>query len=160
THGWDLDTLARSGRALTSVCKNDYGRSSPYNTTLWIAFSDRGRRRSGAQLFVRLDAGGVRYGLRLGREALPAREALSGDVERHREALLQALRDSGALARCSFGPTEHATRGAIEDLAGLRAWARGRSAEASVWRGPGDDLLGGEGLVGEVLLTFDALLPV
>ena len=49
-HGWDLDTAARSGRALTSVCKNDYGRSVPYNTTLWMTFC---RRRSDAQFFVR-----------------------------------------------------------------------------------------------------------
>ena len=52
-HGWDMDAEARSGRALTSICKNDYGRSRPYNTALWIAFcrpplpspSAGGRRR-------------------------------------------------------------------------------------------------------------------
>src|SRR6202043_3755707 len=29
-HGWDLETAACSGRALTRICKNDYGRSVPY----------------------------------------------------------------------------------------------------------------------------------
>src|SRR5262249_9929896 len=38
-HGWDLRTDARNGLALTSVVKNDYGRSRPYNTTLWVTFS-------------------------------------------------------------------------------------------------------------------------
>ena len=83
-HGWDLEAEARSGRALTSICKNDYGRSRPYNTALWIAFcrphpalpQRRGRvgrgNRRGAQLFVRLDAAGLRYGLRISRKAKEA----------------------------------------------------------------------------------------
>ena len=68
-HGWDIDAEARSGRALTSICKNDYGRSRPYNTSLWIAFCRRGAAARDAQLFVRLDAAGLRYGFRVGRKA-------------------------------------------------------------------------------------------
>src|SRR5205807_123230 len=30
--GWDLEMAPRSGRALTSICKNDYGRTVPYHT--------------------------------------------------------------------------------------------------------------------------------
>src|SRR5207245_2658859 len=30
-YGWDIDTEPRTGRALTSVCKNAYGRGEPYN---------------------------------------------------------------------------------------------------------------------------------
>jgi 5-methylcytosine-specific restriction protein B len=66
-HGWRLDTEPRSGRALTSICKNAYGRTQPYNTALWIAFcrrTEKGRRED-VQSFVRLDGDGLRYGLRL-----------------------------------------------------------------------------------------------
>src|SRR5207248_5647663 len=49
--GWSLDTTSRSGRALTSVCKNDYGRSVPYQTELWVTFADRrpGEKRGAVQ---------------------------------------------------------------------------------------------------------------
>ena len=70
-HGWSIDTEPRSGRALTSICKNAYGRTQPYNSALWIAFcrrTERGRRED-VQFFVRLDGDGLRYGLRLGRKA-------------------------------------------------------------------------------------------
>src|SRR5262249_58213012 len=72
--GWDLETAARSGRALTSVCKNDYGRSVPYHDALWITFyrKSRGLKRDDVQFFVRLDAAGLRYGLRLGPDAREA----------------------------------------------------------------------------------------
>src|SRR5438876_7693454 len=78
TYGWRLETTARIGRSLTSICKNDYGRSVPYHTSLWITFfrleSDsvgvpgREQRRHSAQFFVRLDALGLRYGLRLSKK--------------------------------------------------------------------------------------------
>ena len=47
-----LTRRSRSGHALTSICKNAYGRSQPYNTTLWIAFCPHrpGGRRD-VQLF-------------------------------------------------------------------------------------------------------------
>src|SRR5207245_1131664 len=59
-HGWQLVTEARTGRALTSICRNAYGRGDPYNTELWIAFARRAASgsREDAQLFVRLDARG------------------------------------------------------------------------------------------------------
>jgi hypothetical protein len=74
THGWDLETQARNGRALSSVVKNDFGRSVPYHEALWITFyrRDRGGKRDDVQLFVRLAADGVCYGIRLGREARAA----------------------------------------------------------------------------------------
>src|SRR5439155_14299499 len=52
--GWELETAARSGKALTSVCKNDYGRTVPYQTALWITFCRRrpGAKRHDAQFFV------------------------------------------------------------------------------------------------------------
>src|SRR5262249_43785630 len=40
-HGWALEMPPRSGRALTSICKNDSGRSVPYHPTLWITFYRR-----------------------------------------------------------------------------------------------------------------------
>src|SRR5262249_52708233 len=60
THGWTFDTLPRSGHALTSICKNNYGRTQPYNSALWITLCRNGYspKRTAAQLFVRIDAAG------------------------------------------------------------------------------------------------------
>jgi uncharacterized protein (DUF2461 family) len=112
-HGWDLDTAARSGRALTSVCKNDYGRTVPYHTALWVTFCrhDAGGKRDDVQFFVRLDRAGLSYGLRLGRKAREAGRRFRRHVQDHAELLHRALADSGALSECRFGATE-------EDLAG------------------------------------------
>ncbi len=157
-HGWRLDAEARAGRALTSICKNAYGRAGPYNTTLWIAFCREGQKRVGAQFFVRLDATGLRYGLRLGRAASAALGLLRGNVERHGAALYRALSESGAVEACRFGPAD-GEGGPLGGPADLRTWAALRSVEISRHLAPDAALLGSEELVGEVLLAFDRLLP-
>jgi hypothetical protein len=173
THGWDIETTARSGHALTSVCKNDYGRSRPYNTALWIAFCQRpspqplspeGRgaatrgKRDDVQLFVRLATTGLSYGLRLGREARSAGRLLRRNVQDHAEPLFRALADSGALGDCSFGADDGpgAALGGPDDL---RAWAAGKSLIAAKSLPPDHPLLASDELVGDILLTFDRLLP-
>jgi hypothetical protein len=160
THGWDVETAARSGHALTSVCKNDYGRSRPYNSALWIAFCRRGEggKRDDVQLFVRLDADGLSYGLRLGREARAAGRLLRRNVQEHAEPLFRALADSGALGDCRFGADD----GPPAALAGpddLRPWAAGKSLVAAKSLPPDHPLLASDELVGDILLTFDRLLP-
>jgi hypothetical protein len=164
-HGWDLDTEARPGRALTRILKNSFGQPRPYHTALWIAFcprnSDGARpaRRAGPQLFVRLDSAGLRYGLRLGRSAGPARDRLRHNASHHAGALFRALGASGALEACRFGPADAPERlRVVEDVEDLARWASGRTAEASRSLIAGDPLLASEDLVGEVLLTFDRLL--
>jgi hypothetical protein len=163
TYGWDLDDEARGGRALTCLCKNAYGRGGPYNTDLWIAFCRHaaGGPRDDVQFFVRLDAGGLSYGLRLGRRGRAAAQRFRQNVRDHAELLFPLLRDNGALASCRFGPAE-VTAGTCEvtSPADLRAWADGRSFQAARALGPDEPLLGGEDLVGDVLLTFDRLVPL
>ncbi len=160
-HGWDLEAEARSGRALTSICKNDYGRSRPYNTALWIAFCRRSAAgRRDAQLFVRLNAAGLRYGLRIGRKAGDACARFRDNVGKYADLLYRTLRDGGALAACRFGRAEGGD--APHGVAGpddLRAWAEGRSFEVAVDLPADAPILGGDELAGEVLLTFDRLLP-
>src|SRR5256885_9247010 len=96
-YGWNLETEARSGRALSSVVKNDYGRSVPYHDVLWITFYRRDRGRKGdVQFFVRLSAAGVSYGLRLGREARVAGRQFRQQVQAHAEMLFDAFRAGGA----------------------------------------------------------------
>jgi hypothetical protein len=172
-HGWDVETAARSGHALTSVCKNDYGRSQPYNTTLWIAFchppspqplSPEGRgakgrgKRDDVQFFVRLDANGLSYGLRLGREARAAGRLLRRNVQEHAELLFRALADAGALGDCRFG-SDDGSADALAGPDGLRAWAAGKSLVAAKALLPDHPLLTSDELVGDILLTFDRLLP-
>jgi hypothetical protein len=161
-YGWDLETAARSGRALTSVCKNDYGRSVPYNTALWITFCRRDPRgkRDDVQFFVRLDAAGLSYGLRLGRAAREAGRLFRRHVQDHAELLYRTLADSGALADCRFGATEDLAAAVTPAGAGdLRAWAAGKSLVAGKALPADAPLLKSDELVGEILLTFDRLLP-
>jgi 5-methylcytosine-specific restriction protein B len=161
-HGWDLDVAPRCGRALTSVCKNAYGRSQPYNTSLWIAFSGRtaAGARDGVQFFVRVDAAGVRFGVRLGRKARAAARRFRGNLQRHAELLFRVLHERGALAACTFGGDETGETHSLAGAADLREWAAGRSFAA--WREQAAEapLLLGDELVGEVLLTFDRLVPL
>jgi hypothetical protein len=160
THGWDVEAAARSGRALTSVCKNDYGRSQPYNAALWIAFCRRsdGNRRDDVQLFVRLGGGGLSYGLRVGRDARSAGRLLRRNVQLHADPLFRALADGGALGECRFGEDDEpgTTLRGPDDV---RAWAAGKALVAAKSLPPSHALLTSDELVGDILLTFDRLLP-
>jgi hypothetical protein len=160
-HGWCLDTEPRSGRALTSICKNGYGKGLPYNSALWITFCRKGERRCGAQLFVRLGPEGLRYGLRLGSATKECRSRLRSSVERAAETLFGVLRDNGALGVCRFGLADLPESQCLLDCAeNLRTWARGRTLEASCTCSAGDPRLAGDEILGEIILAFDRLLPL
>jgi 5-methylcytosine-specific restriction enzyme B len=162
-HGWHLDTEPRSGRALTSICKNAYGRGQPYNTALWIAFCRRTEsgRREDVQFFVRVEGDGLRYGLRLGRKARKLLPHFRQQARLHAELLFRALRDRGALHDCRFGPADASElESAITTADGLRVWSEGRSFEVSRMLSSEDALMSGDELAGEILLTFDRLLPL
>ncbi len=153
-HGWDLDSAARSGRAVTSICKNAFGRAEPYNTTLWIAFCRHAQDgpRDGVQFFVRLDAKGLSYGLVVKSKTALAR--LREQVRQHGDLLFRALRNGGALDVCRFGS---AVVTQVDDLA---TWAADRSLEVSRTLSADDPLLTSDELVGDILLTFDRLVPL
>jgi uncharacterized protein (DUF2461 family) len=162
-YGWELETGARGGQAMTRLCKNAYGRSEPYNTTLWIAFCKlrRGGPRDGVQFFVQLDAAGLRFGLRLGRAARDSVRRFRRNLEEHRRLLLRALAERGTTAFCEF--SSDADREATVPLAcpeDLRAWGSGRSFAAFRRLPPDAPVLQSNELVGEVLLTFDRLVPL
>jgi hypothetical protein len=162
-YGWDLDTAARNGRALTSVCKNAFGRSEPYNSVLWIAFARRSAAgpRGGVQFFVRLDPAGLRFGLRLGRKARDAARRLCRNVNEHAEVLFRILHERGSLAESDFASEEDPDMPIkITGPDDLRAWAARRSLVAAR-RLPADAaVLQTDELVGDVLLTFDRLVPL
>jgi uncharacterized protein (DUF2461 family) len=162
-HGWNLDTEPRGGRALTRICENAYGRPQPYNTALWIVFCRRNERggREDVQFFVRLDGEGLRFGLRVGRKARDAVRRFRQQIRQHAELLFRTLRDRGALSDCRFGPADTSEAdGAIAAADDLRTWAEGRSFEVSRTLSAADALLPGDELAGEILLTFDRLLPL
>jgi hypothetical protein len=162
-HGWDLETAPRSGRALTNICKNDYGRSVPYHTNLWVTFCRRGGggRQEDAQFFVRLDAAGLTYGLRLGRAAREAGRLRRRHVQDHAELLYRALGESGALAECRFGTAEEdRPSGTPAGPGDLRAWVARKSLAVAKAVPADSPQLRSDELVGDILLTFDRLLPV
>ena len=63
-HGWSIDTQPRSGRALTSICKNAYGRTQPYNTRLVDRFLPSHRARPPRGRAVLRACGRRRFALR------------------------------------------------------------------------------------------------
>ncbi len=158
--GWDLEIGARSGQAISSIVRNDHGRSVPYESALWITFYRRacGGKRDDAQLFVRLDAEGVAAGLKLGRNARDAGRRFRRNVQQHAESLLSALQATDARLRCRFiGDDGQAI--AIESVEDVRRWAACKTLLVE-HRIPHDSsIVRGDDLVGEVLLTFDRLLP-
>jgi MoxR-like ATPase len=173
--GWDLETTVRSGRALTSICKNNYGRSVPYETALWITFHRRGKGRRGAmQFFVRLDSSGLSYGLGLGRSARETGRLFRRNVIEHADQLARIFGENGAFAECRLGTADAVGCGAAdpsaetvvdEPLPGpdmLRSWVAGKVAQLTAAKSlPADaPLLTSDDLVGDILLTFDRLLPL
>jgi uncharacterized protein (DUF2461 family) len=162
-HGWRFDTAARPGRALTRISKNAYGRGGPYNTTLWIAFSEpsAGGARAAVQFFLRLDTDGVRYGLRIGRKARDAIRRFRRNVEQHGDLLFLALGQRGTIPACQFSTDDDSSAPhCLAAPADLVAWARGRSAAITRFQPAGAGILESEELVGEILLTFDRLVPL
>jgi hypothetical protein len=161
-HGWDLRTDARNGLALTSVVKNDYGRSRPYNTTLWVTFCQRDQagKRHALQFFVRLDAAGVSYGLSLGASTRSARQQLRQRLLAHAEALYQALSERGAFEACRLHSAAEPGGTCPNQAADFRHWLSGKELSMARRLPPGAPLLAGDELVGDVLLTFDRLLPL
>jgi 5-methylcytosine-specific restriction protein B len=162
-HGWDLECDARTGRALTSICKNDFGRGSPYQPVQWVTFyrKSRANKRADAQFFVRVAADGVRYGFHLGRTARDAGGQFRKAVQEHGEAVFRALAPGQLLGGCRFWAGDDLSQEvAVRTPADLRMWATHKTVAAGVHRAPADPALRGDDLPGEVLLTFDRLLPL
>jgi hypothetical protein len=161
TRGWKLDTSARSGRALTSICKNDYGRSVPYQTVLWITFARRleGAKRDALQFFVQLDARGLRFGVRIG--SGEARRRLKHNVGEHASRLLSRFQQSGAIRDAVFGQGDISDQGGVPaTVDAWCAWAAGKEPVAGRCLPADSPLLRSGDLVGEIALTFDRLAPV
>jgi MoxR-like ATPase/uncharacterized protein (DUF2461 family) len=160
---WDLECDARTGRALTSICKNDYGRGAPYQPVQWVTFYRRSQanKRADAQFFVRVATDGVRYGFHLGRSARVAGGQFRKSIQEHGEAVFRALAPGQLLEGCRFWVGEDlANEVVVKSAADLRAWATNKTIAAGIHRVASDPVLRGEDLPGEVLLTFDRLLPL
>jgi MoxR-like ATPase/uncharacterized protein (DUF2461 family) len=162
-HGWKLDTLARPGRALTKISKNAYGRGGTYADTLWIAFAESrgGQARGAVQFFVRLDSTGVRYGLRIGRKGGDALRRFRQQVEERADHLFRAVNENGARSTCTFSTDEGPYSPLpLDSAADLRRWAASRSIAVSCFQPASAAVLESDEFVGEVLLTFDRLVPL
>jgi len=162
-HGWDLECDPLPGRALTSICKNDFGRGQPYQPVQWVTFyrRSRGVKRADAQFFIRVAGDGVRYGFHLGRSARDAGQQFRQAVQSHADIVFRALHPGMVLGQIRFWANDDlSTEHPMTCPADLRAWATNKSIAAGVHHDPSDPLLRAEELPGEVLLTFDRLLPL
>lgn len=162
-YGWQLETEPRPGRALTSICKNDFGRSGPYVPVVWVTFYRKqlGHKRDDVQLFVRLDPHGVSAGFHLGRSARDAGRRFRKNVQEHGELVFAAARATGATDVCRFTADVGPTRGGrVKSAADLRAWVAGKELFAARHFSADAALLRTDDLVGEVLILFDRLVPL
>ena len=159
-HGWDVDAEARSGHALTSICKNAYGRSQPYNTTLWIAFCPHGPAVAATPSY---SSGSTRraFATAYASAAKPRTPAgASAPISRSTAICFIAHCTTAApwpvvVSAGPMAPTPCTIAGPDD----LRDWAEGKSFEIACELPPDAPLLTGDALVGEILLTFDRLLP-
>jgi|SRR5579883_317109 len=161
-HGWNLECDARPGRAVTSICKNDFGRGGPYQPVQWITFYRRAQanKRADAQLFVRVAADGVKYGFHLGRRAREAGKQFRRNIQEHAEALFRALEIGDVFSEYRFWTGEDlATEVGVKTVADLRAWAVHKTIAIGKHLSPESPLLRRDELAGDILLTFDRLLP-
>ncbi|HEY1188780.1 MAG TPA: DUF2461 family protein, partial [Gemmata sp.] len=161
-HGFDLECDARAGRAVTSICKNDFGRSGPYQPVQWITFYRKAlaNKRADAQFFVRVAEEGVNYGFHLGRSARDAGKQFRRNIQEHAEAIYRALETGNVFAEYRFWTSDDfTTEVPIRSAADLRAWAVHKTLAIGKRLGPDSPLLRRDELTGEVLLTFDRLLP-
>jgi 5-methylcytosine-specific restriction enzyme B len=158
--GWDLETEAKVGQAISSVVRNDHGNSVPYESALWITFYRRARggKRDDVQLFVRLDSRGVAAGLSLGRRAREAGRQFRKNIQQYAEALFHALAATDALTRCRFLADDGQSI-AIESAADLRKWATSKTPVAERLIPHDDPVVRSDDLVGNIILIFDRLLP-
>lgn len=161
-HGWGLECDAKTGRTITRICKNDFGRSRPYQPVQWITFyrQTQAHKQADAQLFVRIAADGVAYGFHLGRAARDAGKQFRKNLQEHGEALFRALEIGNVFTECRFWTNDDCTAALpVKTAADLRAWAVHKTIAVGKWLPPETSLLRHDELVGEILLTFDRLLP-
>jgi 5-methylcytosine-specific restriction enzyme B len=161
-YGWDLECDARTGRAVTSICKNDYGRTGPYQPVQWITFYRKAQanKRADAQLFVRVAADGVSYGFHLGRTAREAGKQFRRNLQEHGDAIFRALAVGDVFTECRFWSGDDlATEVAVKSAADLRTWAVNKTIAVGKRLAPDSPLLRRDELAGDILLTFDRLLP-
>ncbi len=161
-HGWDLECDTKPGRAVTSINKNDFGRTGPYQPVQWITFYRKAQanKRGDAQLFVRVAADGVSYGFHLGRTARDAGKQFRRNIQEHAEAIYRALAVGDVFAEYRFWAGDDlATDVPVKTAADLRAWAVHKTIAIGKCLAPESPLLRRDELSGDILLTFDRLLP-
>jgi 5-methylcytosine-specific restriction protein B len=162
-HGWDMESEARVGRALTSICRNDFGRGQPYQPVQWITFYRRcrGTKRADAQFFVRVAADGVSYGFHLGRSARETGRLFRAAIREHAELVIRTVRSGSWPEGLRFWVGDDLrTEVPVRDATELRSWSTHKTLAAGVRREPTDPALRGSSLTGEILLAFDRLLPL
>lgn len=161
-HGWNLECDAKPGRAITSICKNDFGRGGPYQPVQWITFYRRAQanKRADAQLFVRVAVDGVKYGFHLGRRAREAGKQFRRNIQEHAEAIFRALEVGNVFVEYRFWAGEDlSTEVPVKTVADLRAWAIHKTIAIGKQLKPESPVLQRDELAGDILLTFDRLLP-
>jgi MoxR-like ATPase/uncharacterized protein (DUF2461 family) len=162
-YGWDLVCDPRVGRAITSICKNDFGRGDPYQTVQWVTFyrGNQSTKRADAQFFIRITATGIRFGFHLGRSAREAGGHFRRAVQTSGEELFRALSASAIAEGYRFWAGDKLEQTLpVRSATDLRAWATNKTIAAGVELSPDDAQLRNAELPGHILLTFDRLLPL
>ena len=159
-YGWHLETAAKPGRALSSVCKNDYGQSGPYQPVMWATFyQQQDTKKTAAQLFARLAADGLSVGFHLSRTARTDGRRFRANVQAHGPLLFEALQATGGTG-VRFAGGIDAPGILLGSAADLREWAANKDLVAAVRLAPAEAVARTDELVGDAILTFDRLVPL
>jgi 5-methylcytosine-specific restriction enzyme B len=110
------------------------------------------------KVFAGLAARGGGGALSLGRTARDAGRRFRKNIQLHAEPLFRALAATDAFSRCRF-VGDDGRPVPIHGPADLRKWATGKALIAERLVPAADPLVRHDDLVGEILLTFDRLLP-
>ncbi len=159
----NLETTVRTGKTLSSICKNDYGKTQPYHKDMWITFcrGQPGNKKQDVQLFVRVSEQRLNIGLGFGPQSQEVLKLFRNNVQGHSTLLLYSLEKSGARAHCQFALDVDFSRVAeVESPENLVTWSQEKTPYAGISLSQESPLLRNDDLVGEVILTLDRLLPL
>src|SRR5262249_32665182 len=112
------------------------------------------------QFFVRLDDAGMRYGLRLSALTGEAGDRFRRNITDHGRWIHHLLSESGALADCVLGNDQDSATTSLMGADDLKRWAGGKSLIVSKAVPAGAPLATASELAGDIVLTFDRLLPL
>lgn len=162
-----LETSISARTTISRINKNLFGRVEEglYNEWYWGAFYRRERSRlTDAQLFVLLQANGVRVGLSFGKGAADVLETFRRNVRQNLDYIRSYVAENDLHSTYRFESIESGAaistplESGLEE--GIPVWLEGVELNVVKHYDPETAILGGDGFVDEVNRVFSELYPI